>query len=120
LELPTLQVMLRELVEVVVADVVPCDRDLEARAAVLALDEPVDRLDVARVVDADRDDQRVLVRRDERRVAGPIVELGVVHLPCRSAFARKLADELAERRLVDEVTVRADEDDVAEVQQWAV
>src|SRR3954469_25655558 len=61
LELTALEVVLGELVEVVVADVVARDRSFEASAAVVPLDELVDRLDVARVVDADRDDQCVLV-----------------------------------------------------------
>jgi hypothetical protein len=52
---------LRELVEVVVTDVVAGDRDFEPAASVVAFDELVDRFDVARVVDVDRDDQRVPV-----------------------------------------------------------
>src|SRR5207248_359176 len=114
LELAALEVVLGELVEVVVADVVARDRDFEAGPAAVALDELVDRLDVAGVVDIDRDDQRMLVRRDEGWVVRPVVDLSVVDLPGGLAFPTELGDELAEGRLVDRVTVGADEHDVAE------
>jgi hypothetical protein len=69
LELARLEVVLRELVEVVVERVGTGDRDGEARVGVSAIDDRHHLADVAVVGDVDRDHRRPPVARDERRIA---------------------------------------------------
>ena len=107
--------MLGEVGEILVADVVARDSDLEAGAAVRALDDPVDLLDVARVADVERNQRREPVGRDERSVSGGVEQPRVEDLARCAALPRKLGDEGAKLRVRNSVARRADDDDVVEV-----
>src|SRR6185437_1168653 len=110
-----LQVVLGEVGEILVANVVTGYPDLEAAAAVRALGNMVDRLDVARVEDVERDERRVPIGGDERPVAGRVEGAPIVDLPGRPSLRSEPGHEGAELRVGDRVALRADDHDVVEV-----